>query len=72
MYKLRFILITLLTFALSAESFCDEAPAFGKMTTMGESRIVRTRFMIVRSYATSSMYSPSMPSLRASQSSPSR
>lgn len=45
MYKFKFILSVFLL-ALSLNGYSDNPPAFFKMSTMGESRIVRTRIMI--------------------------
>ncbi len=45
MYKFKFILFTFLL-SLSVKCFSDNSPVFYKMSSMGESRIVRTRLMI--------------------------
>lgn len=45
MYKFKFILFIFLL-AISIQSFSDNPPSYFRMSSMGESRIVRTRFMI--------------------------
>ena len=45
MSKFKFILVIFLL-TLSVKCFSDKSPTFYKMSTMGESRIVRTRLMI--------------------------
>jgi hypothetical protein len=45
MYKLKFILFVFLG-VLSTNCFSDEPPVFFKMSSMGESKVMRTRVMI--------------------------